>query len=97
MLSASLLEAVLPMPAQEAGMRTLERSLRGDGSSAPIDEGAHASGIVSVPGDQHVEMVRQIDQPRSNRARGSPGVSASCITSATVHTFTTRSDHRRSE
>lgn len=60
---ASLLEAVLPMPTQEVRMRTLERPLRGNCASAPIDEGAYATGIVGVPGDQHIEIVRQTDQP----------------------------------
>ena len=47
-------------------MRTLERPLRGNCASAPIDEGAHAIGIVGVPGDQHVDIVRHTDRPRSN-------------------------------
>ncbi len=47
-------------------MRTLERPLRGNCASAPIDEGAHSIGIVGVPGDQHVEIVHQTEQPRSN-------------------------------
>lgn len=44
-------------------MRMLERSLWGNCASASIDEGAHAIGIVGVPGYQHVEIVRQTDQP----------------------------------
>lgn len=43
-------------------MRTLERPLRRNGASAPVDEGAHAIGIVCVPGNQHVEIVCQTDQ-----------------------------------
>ena len=63
MESASLLETVLPMPTQEVRMRTLERPLRGNCASAPIDEGAHAIGVVGAPGYQHVDIVRQTDQP----------------------------------
>ncbi len=44
-------------------MRTLECPLRRNGASAPVGKGAHAIGIVGVPGDQHIEIVRQADQP----------------------------------
>lgn len=47
-------------------MRTPKRPLRSNGASAPIDEGARAIGVVGVPGDQHVEIVRQMISPRSN-------------------------------
>lgn len=51
-------------------MRTLERPLLGNCASAPIDEGAHSIGIVGVPGDQHVEIVRQTDLPPVEHRRG---------------------------
>ncbi|MDF2810361.1 MAG: hypothetical protein K0S56_1392 [Microvirga sp.] len=42
-------------------MWALERPSRGDSTSALVDERTHPIGIVGVPGDQHVKIVRQTD------------------------------------
>lgn len=54
----SLLKAMLAMPTQEVWMRTLERPLRDDDASAPVDASTHTIRIVGVPLHQHVELVR---------------------------------------
>ena len=43
-------------------MRTLERPLRCDGASAPVDEHLHDMGIIRVPGDQDIQIIRHNDQ-----------------------------------
>ncbi|WP_156029573.1 hypothetical protein [Ancylobacter sp. FA202] len=49
-------------------MRTLERSLRGNGASAPIDEGAHAIGVVGVPGDSAADGAALVVSAKQNAA-----------------------------
>jgi hypothetical protein len=57
-----MLEAVLAMPTQEMGMRTLKHPLRRNRASASVDEGSHSIGIIRLPGDQDLQIIRQADQ-----------------------------------
>src|SRR3954453_10251198 len=62
-VTISLLETVRPMPSKIARVGPMRRVAGPGRSPRPVDQAPHAFNVVDLPRHQHVQLIRQADEP----------------------------------